>query len=297
MSVPAAYLGVIIIWSTTPLAIKWSGQDVGFLFGVTSRMAFGAVLALAIVRLLRIELPWHPEARRTYAAAALGIYGAMLSVYWAAQHIPSGLISVIFGLSPLITGALASLSLGEPSLTPRRVLGMVLGIIGLMVIFATEQSELEHALSGAGAVLVAVILHSVSGVLVKRIGAAINPFATTTGSLLIAASLFAATWIVFDGAVPRQISGRTAVSIAYLGLFGSVVGFSLYFFALKRLSVAVMSLVTLITPVCALLLGQWLNNEAVPWEIWLGTSIILTGLAFYIWDSKAASRRAAALLE
>ena len=54
MSVPAAYLGVIPIWSTTPLAIKWSGKDVGFLFGVTSRMLMGVVVGLCITWLLHV---------------------------------------------------------------------------------------------------------------------------------------------------------------------------------------------------------------------------------------------------
>ncbi|HLF97561.1 MAG TPA: EamA family transporter, partial [Methylococcaceae bacterium] len=42
MRVPLAYIGVILLWATTPLAIKWSGEGPGFLFGVTGRMAIGA---------------------------------------------------------------------------------------------------------------------------------------------------------------------------------------------------------------------------------------------------------------
>ena len=45
MSVPAAYLGIILIWSTTPLAVKWSGEGPGYLFGVTARMVIGALLS------------------------------------------------------------------------------------------------------------------------------------------------------------------------------------------------------------------------------------------------------------
>ena len=52
MGVPSAYLGVILIWSTTPLAILWSSQEVGFVFGVSSRMLIGAVLALIIAALM-----------------------------------------------------------------------------------------------------------------------------------------------------------------------------------------------------------------------------------------------------
>ena len=52
-----AYLLVIIIWSTTPLAIKWSGESVGFIFGVSARMLIGAVLAMALTLVYFKKLP------------------------------------------------------------------------------------------------------------------------------------------------------------------------------------------------------------------------------------------------
>ena len=131
MSVPTAYLGVILIWGTTPLAIKWSGEGVGYLFGVTGRMVIGVLLAVALMQLLRLHFPWHVAARRTYLAAGLGIYLAMTAVYWAAQFIPSGWIAVVFGLSPIITGLMARLWLNERGLTPLRLLAMLLGLIGI----------------------------------------------------------------------------------------------------------------------------------------------------------------------
>ena len=95
MSVPAAYLGVILIWSTTPLTIQWSGAGGGWLFGVASRMVLGALAGLLLAVLLRHPLPVHRAARRVYLAAGLGIYGGMGAAYWAAQYLPSGWISVI----------------------------------------------------------------------------------------------------------------------------------------------------------------------------------------------------------
>ena len=100
MSVRAAYIGVILIWSTTPLAIKWSSEPGGFLFGLTGRMLLGVVVSLALVGLLRIRLPWHREARRTYLAAGFGLFGSMLLVYWSSQYIPSGWMSVLSASHP-----------------------------------------------------------------------------------------------------------------------------------------------------------------------------------------------------
>lgn len=109
MSVPAAYLGVVLIWSTTPLAIKWSSEGTGFLFGVASRMLLGMLICLALIVLLNRRMRWCHGARLTYLVAGIGLWGAMTSVYWSAQFIPSGLISVLFGLNPVVTGLMAAI--------------------------------------------------------------------------------------------------------------------------------------------------------------------------------------------
>lgn len=77
---------------------------------------------------------WRRGALLTYLAGGLGIWGAMTSVYWGAQHIPSGMVSVIFGLSPVVTALMAAIWLGERAQTPFRLLGMALGLIGLALI-------------------------------------------------------------------------------------------------------------------------------------------------------------------
>ena len=117
MSVPAAFFGVIIIWSTTPLAIQWSSEGWGYLFGATGRMVLGALLCVALITVLRHKLPLDRKAWETYIAAGAGIYGAMMSVYWGSQFIPSGLVAVIFGLTPVATAVLAAFYLQEACLT------------------------------------------------------------------------------------------------------------------------------------------------------------------------------------
>ena len=133
MSIPAAYLTVILIWATTPLAIKWSAQGVGFSFAVASRMAIGLVVAGLIIAIWRVGLPLHRRARMSYLVGGLSLFGAMTLTYWGSQYIHSGLISVLFGLSPLVTGVLALLWLKEEALTPKKLLGMLLGLVGLAV--------------------------------------------------------------------------------------------------------------------------------------------------------------------
>jgi len=286
MSVPAAYLGIIIIWSTTPLAIKWSGEDVGFLFGAASRMLIGAAVCTLLLLILARKLPWHREARQTYIAAGLGIYGAMMSVYWGSQYIPSGLISVIFGLTPIVTGVIAAIWLQERSLTASKLAGIFLGVVGLIIIFGTGVELSEGAVYGIAAVLLAVILHSVSAVWVKSISARLPALEVTNGGLLIAAPLYLVTWLLFSDGWPEDISSRTALSISYLAVFGSVLGFIMYFYVLKHIDASRVALVTLLTPVLALLLGQGLNNETINPAVWVGTFCILVGMSVYQWGAR-----------
>jgi len=77
MSVPAALLGIVLIWSTTPLAIKWSSEEVGFLFALSARMLLGVVVCLMLLALLRQSIRWYRAARLTYLASGLGLYFAI----------------------------------------------------------------------------------------------------------------------------------------------------------------------------------------------------------------------------
>ena len=290
MSVPAAYISVIVIWSTTPLAIKWSAEGAGFLLGVFGRMAIGAVVCLVLLRLLHIPLPWHREARQTYMAGAIGVYGAMLSVYWGAQFIPSGLISVVFGLTPIMTGAFASVWLSEQSFTPPKVAGMLLGLGGLAVIFGTGAEMGDGALAGIAAMLLAVSLHSVSTVWVKRVAGDVHALSITAGTLLLSVPLYFVTWLAFEGALPEDVPTRAVLSILYLGIFGSVVGFVLFFFVLKHIEAGRIALIPLIPPVTALMIGRSYNDEHVGVEVWLGTALILAGLVLYQWGGRLRRR-------
>jgi len=292
MSVPAAFLGVVLIWATTPLAIKWSSEGAGFLFGVASRMVLGVLVCLTLVAVLSRRMRWHREARLTYMAAGIGLWGAMTSVYWSAQFIPSGLISVLFGLSPVVTGLMAALWLGERLLTPSRLAGLALGLAGLLVVFVNGLTTDSHAALGIVGVLLSVHIHAASAVWVKRIGAGIPALETTTGALLVAVPLFLLNWAMLDGRLPAEMSSRTAWSIIYLAIVGSALGFILYFYVLRHVEASRVALITLVTPVIALFLGQEVNDESGGPRELVGTMVILTGLACYQWGDRWLARRA-----
>ncbi|MBN8763442.1 MAG: multidrug DMT transporter [Thiobacillus sp. 63-78] len=286
MSVPAAYLGVILIWSTTPLAIQWSAQGAGFSFAVMSRMAIGLAVCLLLLAATRTAFPFTPAARRLYAVSGLSLFSSMLLTYWGALHIPSGLISVIFGLSPLITGVFAALWLAERTLTPRRIGGLGLALAGLWLIFGQPWPGDAQATLGTLAVVAGMALQALGLVWIKRLNVRVSSLAITTGSLGVAVPCFVLAWVMTDAAQwPAAITLRAGMAIVYLGILGSVVGFTLYYYIIKHLGAGRIALIMLITPVSALLLGQTLNHERIPAIGWAGIALIGAGLVLYEWQA------------
>ena len=287
--ITTAYLGVIAIWSTTPLGIQWSTLGSSFAFAVMSRMVIGLVICVAVLRYARMALPQDGNARKLYAVSGLSMFAAMLCTYWGAQHIPSGLISVIFGLSPLATGVFATLWLRTHELTLLRIVGLALSLAGLWIIFGQPWPGDSHATVGILAVLLGMTMQALGLVWIKRIGlertqAPLTSLAITTGSLIVATPLFVLAWLGADsGALPDAMTPRTMAAIVYLGVFGSVVGFTLYYYVIQHLDAGRVALITLITPVTALLLGQTLNQESIPARGWLGIALIGAGLVLYEW--------------
>lgn len=278
MSVPVAYLSIIVIWSTTPLAIKWSGEGVGYEFGVASRMFIGLVFLLGLMSLRKMPLPWDRDSRLIYMTGGLSMFLAMASVYWAAQYIPSGWISVIFGVSPIMTGLLAIMILKEDSFSEGRLVGMIIGLVGLCVIFLEGMEFHEAAWLGVLGVIFSTIAQPAGAVVLKKLKPALPAISITSGSLIIATPLFALNWWLFGPEFPAAVDDRTTLSIGYLAIAGTGIGFPLYFYVLKHLSAGHVSLITLVTPVTALLLGAWLNGEIITSQVWTGTLLIMLGL-------------------
>ncbi len=259
----------------------------GYLFGITSRMLLGVVVGLLVAILMNIKLPWYAAARRTYLAAGLGLFFAMTSVYWSSRFIPSGWISVLFGLAPIITGVMATLWLAERSLSASRIFGMLLGLAGLAVMLLGSQALGPQAAYGIAGMVFSVTAYSASAVAIKRIGADVPALATTIGGLIVTLPLLLGVYIVTGEPLPTMVPPRAIAAIVYLGIIGSVLGFALYYYVLKHVDTTRVALITVITPVIALLLGHLLNGEAIQAEALIGTAAILSGLLLFEYGQKA----------
>lgn len=220
-SVKLAYVIVVLIWATTPLAIRWGAVDTGFAFAAMARMVLGMLFALLLHALWRLHLPLHRRALLSYLCAGGGL-------------------AVIVVL------------------------------------------------------LFAVLSHAASLVGLKWIADDSPPLATATGALLVAAPLFLLSWWLAGGSLPSTLSLRGGLSIVYLGLFGSVLGFALYYYIVRYLSSAQVALILVITPVLALLIGRLFNDEQLRSQVWLGAAVICSGLLLHQRGSRPAVAAVAA---
>ncbi|MCL6415413.1 DMT family transporter [Aestuariirhabdus sp. Z084] len=285
MKVLLAYIGVVLIWSTTPLGIKWSVESVYFVDAVFARMGVAAILSWLLLEILGGRMVWRGQALRSYFAASLGIWGCMLLVYWSAQTLPSGVMSVLFGLSPLITGVIATLVLREQAFTRIRLLSLLLALSGLMVVFSGDMVLDGGQLPALLVNLTAVALFCVSAVWVKRLDAAVDPQQQATGSLILSIPVFVVFWALMSPAEVEIPGARSVLAILYLAFFGSVIGFVLYFYILRNLTASQVSLIPMMTPCFALMLGHLLNDEALTLTTVVGALMIVSALALYFGEA------------
>jgi drug/metabolite transporter (DMT)-like permease len=282
MSVSIAYLAVLLIWSTTPLGIVWSSESISPSLAVLLRMLIALILGALLIKANRINLPWHRQAIKLYTYSAAGIFGGMLCSYLAAQYLSSGIISLVFGLSPVISAILAKQILAEPSISNIRKLSMVISLVGLAIVCSDNFTLADDGIYGIIFILLAVFFFSLSGVLVKSVPLAIHPLATTVGALGVATPMFLISWLVLDGTLPVETwQAKSLWATVYLGVFGSLIGFYAYFTVLQKLSASSVTLITLITPVIALTLGAVLNGEVINDKLIIGAFMVLLGLSLY----------------
>ncbi|MGB0722216.1 MAG: DMT family transporter [Gammaproteobacteria bacterium] len=280
MSVPAAYIAVIIVWTTTPLAIRWSVEGAGVWESAALRMTLGAFVAGNLLALMGRGLRLNRTTVPVYLISGFSIFMAMGLIYWAAARIPSGWISVIFGLVPIATGLFAAPVLGERIWVVPRIAGLLLGVIGLAVVFLEARGMAAGTARGIVAVVLAVLIHAGSSVWIKSLGVRIPALAVTTGGLWVAAPLLLLAWALSGDGV-RVPDVRSAAAISYLGIIGSVLGFSLYYYVLKHVEAVRVALITLITPISALFLGHLLAAEPLTARVLLGTSLVILGLVAF----------------
>ncbi|MCG8672602.1 MAG: DMT family transporter [Pseudomonadales bacterium] len=285
MPVLLAYAIVVIVWSTTPLGLKWSGEGISPVMGAFARIALAAAGGWVIVKVMRLSIPLNKSAVKTYLYGNIGVSFGLISVYLSAASLSSGLISVMFGLSPIVSALVARFLLPDSKLNVMQWVAVIMGVAGLAIVFQGELHTGTNSELAIGLVLIGVFCFCISGILIKREDVAIHPLTQTVGTLIMAVPIYGVALMLF-GVGAGEPTLRAVAAIVYLGLVGSLLGFLCYFYILNKLQPSTVALVTLMTPVFAIMLGAWLNNEALTESLIIGAGCILFGLVMFQWPNR-----------
>jgi drug/metabolite transporter (DMT)-like permease len=287
VAVILAFITVVVIWSTTPLGIVWSSESIHPAMALLLRMVIAIAIGLVMARLMKVKLNWQPKALQVYGYSSLSIFLGMLCCYLAARYISSGLMSLCFGLAPILSALFAQRLLFETKFTAIKKVAMTLSFVGLAVVCYDNLALKENAEIGIGLIMIGVVLFSLSGVLVKRVPIRMHPLSTTLGSLIVSLPFYVISWWLLDGTLNyEQWQPKAFLSVVYLGIFGSLVGFLAYFYILRELNASTVSLVTMMTPVLSATLGILLNDEPFSDGLVIGGSLIVFGLGLFLFGQK-----------
>ena len=288
MSVPIAYSGVILIWATTPLAVQWSNDSLSPIVAVTYRMGLACLLALGICLVMKKTALDFRNNWKVYGVASIGLFPNMPLVNTAAEYIPSGMMAMMFGLSPVFVALMSQWILREQVMNKGRYLALLVSLVGIMVIYREQVLLDRHAITGIVLMTVSVILFSFSSVMLKHFDNGLHPVHQISGSLLFAMPGLVFCLVLIDGGPTMSLSSRSLWSIVYLAMISSVIGFVAFFYLLRSLPAVLVSLIPLVTPVMAIWLGVTINGETINGTIMLGSVIVLLGLGLFVHQQPAS---------
>ena len=272
------YALLVLIWSSTWVAIKFGLEDSPPLLGAGLRFVLAGAVLLAFASLQKRSL--RTDWRLVAVLAAMPFALAYGLVYWGEQYIPSGLAAVLFGVLPLYTGILAGVFLPEEPLRARLVVGVLIAIGGLALGFAESLNlgDEELALAGAAALALAPLGAAVGNVAQKLRARELDAVTLNGWAMLAGGALLLAVSAAGEDWGELRLTAESIGSIAYLALIGSAVAFVGLTVLLRQLTAQSMSFLAMLLPFGALLFGAALYNEALTWRALAGALLVAIGL-------------------
>jgi drug/metabolite transporter (DMT)-like permease len=271
------------------LSLLWGGS---FLFGAVAvaeiptlalawaRVAIAAAALAAAAALLGVPLPRDAASWRRFALMGLLNNAIPFSlIFWGQTWLGAGIASIVNATTPLFTVLVAHLATPEERLTPARLFGVLVGLVGVATMLAPA---LADGLAGpAGAYLActaAALSYALAGVYGRRLRD-LPALVPATGQLAASALLLAAPAALAAGSMIAFPSATASGAVVALALASTALAYLLYFRILARAGATNLLLVTFLIPVSATALGIVLPGERLAPRHWLGFALIGTGLA------------------
>lgn len=286
-----AYLVVCIFWGSTYLAIKVGVMELPpFLFGGL-RFLVAGLLLLVIARALGDPLPRRSDWRTLAIVGLMLLAGGNAFVVWSEQYISSGVASIFVVTVAMWTALFdAIIPGGQSELNWKVIAGLILGFLGTLLLVGASPAEIAAAdKRGPIALTIASASWSLGTVYAKRHPTQASPYMGAAFQMIVGGSAVALVGTLLGEWPAWRMSPRGIGAMAYLVVFGSVLGYSAYAYALRHASATIVGTYAYVNPVIAVLLGWLLLQEPVHARTFIAMGMILVAVVWIQFSHKLRS--------
>ena len=270
------------------LSVLWGG---GFFFvGVIIKelppmtVVLGRIglAAIALVSYVHLSGQRMPASRRLWGAFfVMGVMNALLPqglIVWGQKHIDSGLASILVSTTPLFSVVLAHFLTSEERMTVARVVGVLFGLGGVVVLIGPEalRGLGQHGI-GQLAVLGGALLYACAGIYGRRFRG-LAPVITAAGQATCTALALLPLALLVDRPWSFRPSAVAWGAMLGLALLSTALAYLIFFRILAVAGATNVMLVNILVPVSALLLGMLVLGERPSWTVFGGLACIVGGL-------------------
>src|SRR6266446_2991835 len=296
-----AFAIIYFVWGSTFLAIRVGVREVPpFLLAAMRFLVAGLVLyGWMIARGER-----SPSGRQWMSVSLIAVLIFVLDyglVFWAEQRVPSGMAAVMLATIPVFMTLSEIIFLRTQRLTLRLALALLIGIGGVVVLMSRALNVGGPPIDPVGAValIIAAMSWAVSSVLTRRLPLPASKV-MSSGAQMLAGGVFltltAAALGEFRNFHPASVSRAAWLSLLYLIVAGSIIGFTAYVWLIHHQSPTKVGTYAYVNPVVAVLVGYFLGGEALGLRTILGTLFVLISV-IVITMTPAKKTAAAGLVE
>ncbi len=278
-----SYLLLALIWGNSFFFVMIGLESLTPAGVVFTRLLLGMVTMILISAVTRTAFP----ARRHWKAIFI-VAIPMASLSWflfafSEQYISSALAGIINGVTPLTTLAAILVAFPEEKPTRRRIIGLLIGFVGVLVVVGVWQGLGGGTLLGIGACVVAVIGYGIAYPYTRRHLAtgradAVPPLAIATG-LMVFATIQISPVVLVTGYSHDPVTWSVALSMLALGILGSGIAYILNFRLISRSDATTASTVTFAITVVAVISGALFLSEDITWNQPVGALIVIVGVS------------------
>lgn len=278
------------IWGTTWVAAKFGVEVMPALHLSSIRQLIGGLLYVAFFLFIKkFKLPTRKQFVWLFVMSLLMFVSANGLSTWSISFIPSGLGALIGALYPLCVVLIETLFFKSKGMRPLTFIGLILGILGIGVVFYEHifHTGEENFMFGIILALIAMLSWSVGTVFIARNKTEIDPYYGIGWQMFLGGiMLYIITFISGDRIPETEIPEQAWWSIAYLVVLGSLVAFAAFIYSMKKLNTSLASLYAYINPIIAMLLGAVLLGEKLSAYILWGSLITIAGVFLVNWSMR-----------